>query len=151
MFQWVSEWQECLYSVKQQLQISISERSKKVWEVKRSFLVVLQWFPICVSVPHSPVKSQFQFLPSHHLPNRISYFMTTRPRAGLRPAGPRWIVGRVQFSWAHFSRLASRLRRSARTFLVRNRPLQSANGCPLCLKTVTNGVSTGALSDKNRD
>ena len=39
---------------------------------------------------------------------------TTRPRAGLRPAGPRWIVGRVQFSWVHFSRLASRLRRSAR-------------------------------------
>ena len=27
---------------------------------------------------------------------------------------PRWIVGRVQFSWEHFSRLASRLRRSAR-------------------------------------
>ena len=41
-------------------------------------------------------------------------FMETRPRAGLRPAGPRLIVGRVQFSWVHFSRLASRLRRSAR-------------------------------------
>ena len=37
----------------------------------------------------------------------------TRPRAGLRPAGPRWIVGRVQFSWVHFSRLALRLRHSA--------------------------------------
>ena len=31
-----------------------------------------------------------------------------------RPAGPRWIVGRVHFSWIHFSRLASRLWRSAR-------------------------------------
>ena len=41
-------------------------------------------------------------------------FMCTRPNAGLRPAGPRWIVGGVQFSWVHFSRLASRLRRSAR-------------------------------------
>ena len=41
-------------------------------------------------------------------------FDGTRPRAGLRPAGPRWIVGRAQFSWAHFSRLASRLPRSAR-------------------------------------
>ena len=27
----------------------------------------------------------------------------TRPRAGLRPAGPRWIVGRVHFSWIHAS------------------------------------------------
>ena len=34
--------------------------------------------------------------------------------AGLRPAGPRRIVGRVQFLWVNFSRLASRLRRSAR-------------------------------------
>ena len=39
----------------------------------------------------------------------------TRPRAGFRPAGPRWIVGRVHFLWVHFSRLASRLRRSARS------------------------------------
>ena len=31
----------------------------------------------------------------------------------LRPAGPRWIVGRVQFARVHFSRLASSLRRSA--------------------------------------
>ena len=38
----------------------------------------------------------------------------TRPRTGLRPAGPRWIIERVQFSWVNFSRLASRLRRSAR-------------------------------------
>ena len=30
-----------------------------------------------------------------------------------RPAGPRWIVGRVRFSWVNFSCLASRLRRSA--------------------------------------
>ena len=37
----------------------------------------------------------------------------TRPRAGLRPAGPGWIVGRVQFSWVHFSGLASRQGRSA--------------------------------------
>ena len=41
-------------------------------------------------------------------------FVETRPRAGLRPAGPRWIVGRVHFSRVHFSRLALRLRRSAR-------------------------------------
>ena len=41
-------------------------------------------------------------------------FNETRPRAGLRPAGPRWIVGRKQFSWVHFSCLVSRLRRSAR-------------------------------------
>ena len=34
-------------------------------------------------------------------------FTKPRPRAGLRPAGPRWIVGRVQFSWVYFSRLAS--------------------------------------------
>ena len=44
----------------------------------------------------------------------IEGFKKTRPNAGLRPAGPRWIVGGVQFSWVHFSRLASRLRRSAR-------------------------------------
>ena len=42
------------------------------------------------------------------------HFYMTRPRAGLRPAGPRWIVGRVQFARVYFSRLASRLRRSAR-------------------------------------
>ena len=44
----------------------------------------------------------------------LTLFIESRPRAGLRPAGPRWIVGREQFSWVHFSRLASRLRRSAR-------------------------------------
>ena len=57
-----------------------------------------------------------------------------RPKAGLRPAGPRWIVGRVQLSWVHFSRLASRLRRSAQTFLVQNPPPQRANTDPLWLK-----------------
>ena len=36
-------------------------------------------------------------------------------QAGLRPAGPRGIVGRVHLSRVHFSRLASRLRRSARS------------------------------------
>ena len=42
-----------------------------------------------------------------------AFFVMTRPRAGLQPAGPRWIVGGVQFSWEHFSRLALRLGRSA--------------------------------------
>ena len=41
--------------------------------------------------------------------NLCNQFNWTRPRAGLR-----WIFGRVQFSWVHFSCLASRLRRSAR-------------------------------------
>ena len=38
----------------------------------------------------------------------------TRHKPAFRPAGPRWIVERVQFSWENFSHLASRLRRSAR-------------------------------------
>ena len=41
-------------------------------------------------------------------PNLTIYW--TRPR----PTGPRWIVGRVKFSRVNFSRLASRVRRSAR-------------------------------------
>ena len=46
--------------------------------------------------------------------NNDHTFMTTRPRAGLRPARPSGIVGRVHLFLVHFSRLASRLRRSAR-------------------------------------
>ena len=40
-------------------------------------------------------------------------FENTRPRAGLRPAWPSGIVGRVHLLHVHFSRLALRLRRSA--------------------------------------
>ena len=44
----------------------------------------------------------------------ISSFILTMPRAGLRLVGSRLIVRRVQFSSVQqFSRLASRLRRSA--------------------------------------
>ena len=43
----------------------------------------------------------------------------TRPRAGLRPARPSGIVGRVHLLHVHFSRLASRLRRSARSNYAR--------------------------------
>ena len=35
-----------------------------------------------------------------------------------RPAGPRWIVARVQFSWVNFSSLASRIQRSARRRII---------------------------------
>ena len=30
-------------------------------------------------------------------------FLSTRPRAGIWPAGPRWMVRRVQFSWVHLA------------------------------------------------
>ena len=53
-------------------------------------------------------------------------------QASLWPAGPRWMVGKVQFSWVNFSRLASCLQRSARceilTFLAdRQRDSSSQN------------------------
>ena len=35
-------------------------------------------------------------------------------QAGLRQAGPRWMVGREKFSWVNFSLCTSRLQRSAR-------------------------------------
>ena len=41
----------------------------------------------------------------------VVLFVCTTARAGLRPAGPRWIVGRVKFSRVNFSRLALRLQK----------------------------------------
>ena len=61
----------------------------------------------------------------------------TRPRAGLRPAGPRWIVGRLQFSCVHLSRLASRLRRSARRgHIVLQKTFKRWWTCPWWLKSI---------------
>ena len=65
-------------------------------------------------------------------------YVYTRPRASFRPAGLRWIVVRVQFSWVRFSRLAWRVWRSAR----REQEVQIGLRC----KTVTNGVPRGVPS-----
>ena len=48
-----------------------------------------------------------------NLSRYLKIFVNTRPRAGLRPARPSGIVGRVHLLHVHFSRLALRLRRSA--------------------------------------
>ena len=59
----------------------------------------------CLKVYLSKFSFIFSIIPSHYNchptnPQRLVHsFWLTRPRAGLRPAGPRWIVGRVQFSW----------------------------------------------------
>ena len=50
----------------------------------------------------------------HHLHHHHHHWA----QAGLRPAGPRLIVQRVQFSQVNFPRLASRLRRSARREII---------------------------------
>ena len=91
----------------------------------------------------------------------MQIFGTTRPRAGLRPAGPRWIVGMVQFSWVHFSRLTSRLRHSARrgqivfqktykTFL-RTFGTNGVRSWTPWANTRTNGVPMGPPLSQNRD
>ena len=69
---------------------------------------------------------------------RSSTFKLLGPEPAFGRLGLGGIVRRVQFSWVHFSRLASRLRRSARRGQIQTQHFRS--------KTVTNGVPRGAPS-----
>ena len=115
------------------------------------------WKVLVYFVHHIYIWGTFPCLPLTNLVFlQFKDFDWTRPRAGLRPAGPRWIIGRVQFSWAHCSRLALRLQRSARkgeiqiqkSYLCsKSKNVMSLTGAPKDLSAKMSRHSRGTPND----